>query len=59
MVPKLFVFSNYSCLHFHRLPCALENADVFNLLDEIYLVFTSKKQISSMFSVNNPFYKTL
>ena len=25
-----------------------ENSDVFNSLDEIYLVFTSKKQISSM-----------
>ena len=27
-----------------------ENSDVFNSLDEIYLVFTSKKQISSMYT---------
>ena len=26
-----------------------ENSDVFNSLDEIYLVFASKKQISSMY----------
>ena len=26
-----------------------ENSDVFNSLDEIYLVFTSKKQISSIY----------
>ena len=26
-----------------------ENSDVFNTLDEIYLVFTSKKSISSMY----------
>ena len=41
-----------------------ENSDVFNSLDEIYLVFTSKKQISSIYSliiylfqVRNEFYK--
>ena len=28
-----------------------ENSDVFNSLDEIYLVFTSKKQISSIYFV--------
>ena len=28
-----------------------ENSDVFNLLDEIYLVFTSKKQISSIYAL--------
>ena len=34
-----------------------ENSDVFNSLDEIYLVFTSKKQISSIytFKKNNVF----
>ena len=73
MVPNLFEFSKFFVfLHFHRLPCGLENAlvlykikrkfasrellrtrehsDVFNSLDEIYLVFTLKKQISSMYS---------
>ena len=28
-----------------------ENSDVFNSLDEIYLVFTSKKQISSIYFI--------
>ena len=31
-----------------------ENFDVFNSLDEIYLVFTSKKQISSIYFENHP-----
>ena len=30
-----------------------DNSDVFNSLDEIYLVFTSKKQISSIYSYFN------
>ena len=66
------VFKNFWFLHFHRLPCELENArvlykikrkfaffsvrthensDVFNSRDEIYLVFTEKKQISSIYSL--------
>ena len=28
-----------------------ENSDVFNSLDEIYLVFTEKKQISSIYPI--------
>ena len=31
-----------------------ENSDVFNSLDEIYLVFTSKKQISSIYHTVQP-----
>ena len=30
-----------------------ENSDIFNSLDEIYLVFTSKKQISSMYLITH------
>ena len=63
-------FQNFLVLHFHRLLCELENAhvlykikikfaffhsDVFNSLDEIYLVFTSKKQISSMYFIHSAY----
>ena len=35
-----------------------ENSDVFNSLDEIYLVFTSKKQISSIYSIKEAHRQT-
>ena len=34
---------------FSRVLCSRENSDVFNTLDEVYLVFISKKQISSIY----------
>ena len=43
LVPKLFMFSKKKLFsHFHNLRTR-ENSDGFNTLDEIYLVFTSKK----------------
>ena len=35
------------------MPRTRENSDVFNSLDEIYMIFTSKKQISSIFQHTN------
>ena len=39
MVPKLFVFSKIWFLHFHRLPCELENVRVLYKKKKIDVFF--------------------
>ena len=46
-ITPLFMNENIKC----ELLRTRENSDVFNSLDEIYLVFTSKKQMSSIYFI--------
>ena len=46
MVPKLFAFKNFWFLHFHRLPCELEN---------VLVLYKTKRKIAFFFSVNTKY----
>ena len=48
---KYISSSELKTSEFSRVRSTSENSDVFNSLDEIYLVFTSKKQISSIYAI--------
>ena len=63
MVPKLFVFSkDFWFLHFHRLPCELENARVLYKIKRKFAFFSvNTKYISSRngFKYIDLFFKIL
>ena len=47
---KFISLSELKTSEFSLVLCTRENSDVFNTLDEIYLIFTLKKKISSIYS---------
>ena len=54
MVPKLFVLKNFWFLHFHRLPCELENTRVlYKIKRKFALFFFGEYQIYFISGVEN------